>query len=43
MELVMPEEEESWREWEDGRKTDEANVVAFQKCLKNGHNWLDKV
>lgn len=28
MEVLMPGEEEGWREWKGGRKTDEAKVAA---------------
>lgn len=42
MKWWMPGEDESWREWKGGRKTDEAKGAAFQKCLKNCRKWLDK-
>lgn len=35
MKVLMRGEEEGWREWKDGRKTDEAKWVAFGNCLKN--------
>jgi len=35
MEVLIPGEEDGWRQWKCGKKTDEAKGMVFLKCLKN--------
>lgn len=39
----MPGEEEAWREWKGGRKTDEAKGLRLKMFEKHCHKCLYKV